>query len=124
MSSIICGKVRGCVPLAVMPQGATFPVFMSFKNDEEILELYDGMDILIAFYNSNHKLILKCSTDDGRICYNDSLYTILISHEESRHMIGKIYVELTLTANNGMEVYHGDKVVSIDFAPRMNNLIL
>lgn len=125
MSEITCSKKRPkVIPLSVHQQGDTFPVYMMFKDDDEIQKLYDGLSIVVAFYNSNHKLILKRSSDDGTVYYDEGLYTLIVSHEDSIRMVGRVYVELTLTANNGTEVYHGDKVVTVDFEPRMNNYIL
>lgn len=117
---------RQCEPksgfLAVRQQGDSFPAFMTLKDDGVISQLEEGYNIIVAFYNRYKVRICQFSTDAGTVTYDDGVFTLMVDHNVSVFMVGKVYVELTVTYST--EVYHGDKVVVLNFEPRMNNQIV
>ena len=113
-----CGRGNGVI--ATMQQGDTFPVYLAYKDDDVLSALENGWNIIAAFYNYKGELICEKRTARGEITVNDDgIYVFKVTHEESLNMLGKVGVELTLT--QGDDVYHGDKIVSVAFEPRMNN---
>jgi hypothetical protein len=103
-----------------MQTGDTFPVYLAYKDDDVLSALQSGWNIIAAFYNYKGELICEKRTERGEITVNeDGFYVFKVTHEESVKMLGKVGVELTLT--QGEDVYHGDKIVSVAFEPRMNN---
>lgn len=117
---------RKCEPksgfLAVKQQGDSFPVYMTLKDDGIISELEEGCNLIVAYYNRDKQLICRFSTDEGNVTYSDGLYTFKVNHDVSQFMVGKVSIELTITRNT--DIYHGDKVVAVNFEPRMNNKFL
>ena len=106
--------------IATMQTGDTFPVYLAYKDDDILSALEQGMNILAAFYDYKGQLICEKRTERDEITVNDDgFYVFKVTHEESVKMLGKVGVELTLT--QGEDVYHGDKIVSVAFEPRMNN---
>lgn len=106
--------------IANMQQGDTFPVYLAYKDDDVLSALQQGWNIIAAFYNYKGELICEKRTERGEITVNDDgIYVFKVTHDESLNMLGKVGVELTLT--QGDDVYHGDKIVSVAFEPRMNN---
>lgn len=113
-----CGRGNGL--LATMQTGDTFPVYLAYKDDDVLSALEQGWNILAAFYNYKGELICEKRTDRNEITINeDGIYQFKVTHEESMKMLGKVGIELTLTQSD--DVYHGDKIVSAAFEPRMNN---
>jgi hypothetical protein len=112
-----------------MQTGDTFPVYLAYKDDDVLSALENGWNIIAAFYNYKGELICEKRTKRGEITINeDGIYQFKVTHEESMKMIGKVGVELTLLENispyyqrEDNNVYHGDKIVSCVFEPRMNN---
>lgn len=112
-----------------MQQGDSYPVYLAYKDDDVLSALERGWNILAAFYNYKGELICEKRTDRGDIIVNeDGIYQFKVTHEESMKMLGKVGVELTLTDTISdiderlqRDVYHGDKIVSVAFEPRMNN---
>lgn len=117
---------RQCEPkrsfLAVKQQGDTFPVFMTLRDDGVISQLEEGCNLIVAFYNCYKERICQFSTDKGNVTYSDGIYTLLVGHNASRFMVGKVGVELTIT--QGDDVHNGDKVVALNFEPRLNNKLV
>lgn len=115
--------------LATMQTGDTFPVYLAYKDDDVLSALERGWNIIAAFYNYKGELICEKRTDRGEITVNeDGIYKFKVTHEESMKMLGKVGIELTLieaptTIHNSTDrnVYHGDKIVSAAFEPRLNN---
>ena len=119
------GGCGGAVMIATMQQGDTFPVYMSLKNDNAAAVLSKSQNLIIAFWDYKKQLICRGSTSDGSVIQGENgLYTYLVSHRDSVKMVGKVYIETTITDGGGVQVYHGDKVVSVVFEPRMNNEIV
>lgn len=119
-----CNCNNGCNGmLATMQTGDTFPIQIVIKDGDTVSQLEAGCRILVGIYDRKKQLLLKASTNDGRITYLNGVYTLTVRHEESLAMKGRVYVEFTIIAADGTEVYHGDKVVSIGFEPRNNNEI-
>lgn len=108
--------------LAVMQTGDTVPVQIVLKDGPTAVQLEEGSHILIGFYDAKRNLLLRVGTDDGRVTYSDGVYTVLVSHEESLRMKGKVSVELTVASDNGTVVYHGDRIPVVGFDGRMNNM--
>lgn len=112
-----------------MQTGDTFPVYLAYKDDDVLSALERGWNIIAAFYNYKGELICEKRTDRGEITVNeDGIYKFKVTHEESMKMLGKVGIELTLieaptTIHNSTDrnVYHGDKIVSAAFEPRLNN---
>ena len=116
-----CGRGNGVI--ATMQTGDTFPVYLLYKEDDVLSALQQGWNIIAAFYNYKGELICEKMTARGEITVNeDGFYVFKVTHEESVKMLGKVGVELTLTHND--DVYHGDKIVSVAFEPRMNNSLV
>ena len=120
MGSTCGGCGRGGV-IATMQTGDTFPVYLAYKDDDVLSALQSGWNIIAAFYNYKGELILRGSTDGGRITREDDCYVLTVTHAESLLMVGKVYLELTLTADNENDIYHGDRIITIEFEPRKNN---
>ena len=122
-----CGRGNGVI--ATMQQGDTFPVYLAYKDDDVLSALENGWNIIAAFYNYKGELICEKRTARGEITVNeDGVYVFKVTHDESVKMLGKVGVELTLTEvpttihdQKDRNVYHGDKIVSVAFEPRMNN---
>lgn len=114
-----CGRGNGV--LATMQTGDTFPVYLDFLNDEESAMLAEGYNLIAAMRDYKGELILRGSTDGGRITREDDYYKLEVAHAESLKMVGKVYLELTLTANDEQDIYHGDRIITIEFEPRQNN---
>lgn len=122
-----CNSDNGCNGmLATLQTGDTFPVYFALKDNGGETELPEGYDIIAGFYDRKKQLLLRASTDNGMITYDDvaNMYMAIVSHEESLLMKGTVYVELTLTENDKRKVYHGDKVVPVGFEMRNNNDII
>ena len=121
-----CGSGNGV--LATMQTGDSFPVYLLYKEDDIEAYLTKSDDIIIAFYDYKRDLVMKGSISDGRVKQfnegEDYQYIVNVTHKESLRMVGKVFVELTITEGNGKKVYHGDKVVTVSFEPRMNNTII
>lgn len=123
------GCCRGNGVIATMQTGDTFPVYLAYKDDDVLSALQSGWNIIAAFYNYKGELICEKRTAGGEITVNDDgFYVFKVTHEESVKMLGKVGVELTLTEapttihdQRDRNVYHGDKIVSVAFEPRMNN---
>jgi hypothetical protein len=111
-----------------MQTGDTFPVYLLYKEDDIEAYLTKADDLIIAFYDYKRDLVMKGSISDGRVeQFNegeDYQYIVNVTHKESLRMVGKVFVELTITEGNGKKVYNGDKVVTVSFEPRMNNTII
>lgn len=122
-----CGRGNGV--LATMQTGDTFPVYLAYKDDDVLSALEQGWNIIAAFYNYKGELICEKRTERGEITVNeDGFYVFKVTHEESVKMLGKVGIELTLIKITSelderiqRDVYHGDKIVSVAFEPRMNN---
>ena len=122
-----CGRGNGI--LATMQTGDTFPVYLAYKDDDVLSALERGWDIIAAFYNYKGELICEKRASRGEITIkDDNIYQFKVTHEESLNMLGKVGVELTLVEHEDvaidMNVYHGDKIVSLAFEPRMNNKLV
>lgn len=119
-----CGCRNGTI--ATLPNGNTFHVRLKLKDNGGESKLQEGCDIIAGFYDRKKQLLLRASTDNDRIKFDEeaNLYVIVVGHDESLLMKGTVYVELTLTENEKSNVYHGDKVVRIEFEPRVNNEII
>ena len=114
-----CGRGNGVI--ATMQTGDKFPVYFDFLNDEESSMLAEGYNLIAAMRDYKGELILRGSTDGGRITREDDYYKLEVAHAESLKMVGKVYLELTLTANEENDIYHGDRIITIVFEPRQNN---
>ena len=114
-----CGRGNGVI--ATMQTGDTFPVYFDFLNDEESSMLAEGYNLIAAMRDYKGELILRGSTDGGRITREDDCYVLTVTHAESLLMVGKVYLELTLTADNENDIYHGDRIITVEFEPRKNN---
>lgn len=114
-----CGRGNGV--LATMQTGDTFPVYFDVLDDEESSMLAEGYNLIAAMRDYKGELILRGSTDGGRITREDDYYVLTVTHAESLLMIGKVYLELTLTANEENDIYHGDRIITVEFEPRQNN---
>lgn len=115
-----CGR-NTCGYIATMQTGDTFPVYFDVLDDEESAMLAEGYNLIAAMRDYKGELILRGSTDGGRITREDDCYVITVTHAESLLMVGKVYLELTLTANEENDIYHGDRIITIVFEPRKNN---
>ena len=121
MGSSCGGCGNDCGVLATMQTGDTFPVYFDFLNDEESSMLAEGYNLIAAMRDYKGELILRGSTDGGRITRDDDYYVLTVTHAESLKMVGKVYLELTLTANEENDIYHGDRIITVEFEPRKNN---
>ena len=114
-----CGN--DCGALARKETGDTFDVYLDYLDDEQSSVLEAGYNLIAAIRDYKGDLILRGSTKGGRITRNDGYYVLSVTHAESLLMVGKVYLELTLTANNETDIYHGNRIVKIEFVPRRNN---
>ena len=114
-----CGRGNGVI--ATMQTGDTFPVYFDVLDDEESAMLAEGYNLIAAMRDYKGELILRGSTDGGRITREDDYYVLTVTHAESLLMVGKVYIELTLTADNENDIYHGDRIITVEFEPRQNN---
>ena len=114
-----CGRGNGVI--ATMQTGDTFPVYLDVLDDEESSMLAEGYNLIAAMRDYKGELILRGSTDGGRITRDDDYYVLTVTHAESLLMVGKVYIELTLTADNENDIYHGDRIITVEFEPRQNN---
>ena len=118
------GHGRSKAPLAVIPQGNSFPVFFTCKNYREEIELIqDGWVMTAAFYDNKGNLLAKGSTKDGRITLSGSRYVLSVTHAESAGMSGAVALEISFDGPLE-EVHHGHQVVRVDFTKRNNNRII
>lgn len=125
-----CGRGNGVI--ATMQTGDTFPVYLAYKDDDVLSALQSGWNIIAAFYNYKGELICEKRTERGEITINeDGIYKFKVTHKESMKMLGKVGIELTLIeapitihSMKDRNVYHGDKIVSVSFEPRMNNKLV
>lgn len=124
MGSSCSGCGSGAVMIATMQQGDTFPVYSKPYNDEEIKLLDNGWDYIMCFRDYKGNLLLKASLKGGRITVDGTMYVLRVEHAESMKMLGKVYVETTVTSDNESNVYHGDRIFTMQFEPRKNNEII
>jgi hypothetical protein len=104
-----------------MQTGDSFDVYFDMLDDEESAMLAEGYNLIAAMRDYKGELILKGSTDGGRITREDDYYKLEVAHAESLKMVGKVFLELTLTANEEADIYHGDRIITVEFEPRQNN---
>lgn len=120
-----CGRGNGV--LATMQTGDTFPVYLAYKEDDIEAALGAGESILMAVYDYKGNRAMTFSTAEGNITLTeDGYYKLMVTHEQSMMLVGKAYIELTITdeGQTPLAVYHGDKVTTMEFEPRRNNEIV
>ncbi len=116
-----CNCNNGCNGiLATMQTGDTFTVQIVLRNGDSIAQITDG-DIVVGFYDNKKNLLVSRSTADGGITYDNGVYTLTVSHDESLLMKKAVFMETSITSGSGELVYHGDKVIGIGFEARENN---
>ncbi len=88
----------------------------------------DGLDtsmlrIDVGLWNTRGQLAAHFSTGDGTVvAQGDGTYRVLLLHQLTKHLTGRILVEITASLGNG--VSHADRKLAIIFEPRYNNRIL
>lgn len=114
-----CNGFCGGDVLCTLQQGDTVTIHLVYKDDETPILIGGNEKILISFWDYKGDLIHQATIGET----DESSYVYKIEHEVSANMVGIVNVELTLIDNDytPLAVYHGDKVVSINFEPRRNN---
>lgn len=122
-----CGCNSGCngaENIGGFQTGDTVPLQLKYMDEDGVITIDEGYDVLVAFYDYKRNLIAKGSISDGRLLFVDDHYEILIDHEESMKMMGKVIVEITVYKPDASNVDHSDKIFSMTFENRENNKLI
>jgi len=118
------GSCNGMENIGGFQTGDTVPLQLKYMDEDGVIPIDEGYDVLVAFYDYKRNLITKGSISDGRLTFVDDHYEILIDHEESMKMIGKVVVEITVYKHDTSNVDHSDKLFSMAFDNRENNKLI
>lgn len=122
-----CGCNSGCngaENIGGFQTGDTVPLQLKYMEDGTAIPVEEGYDVLVAFYDYKRNLITKGSISDGRLVFNEDHYDMVIYHDESLKMVGKVIVEVTIHKEDNSDVDHSDKMFTMTFEDRENNKLI
>lgn len=106
-------------------EGETFGMLFEYSEDDVQMPFPKDFDLIVGFYDMAGVLLKAAKVSDNTITYNkNGICAMQVSHEESKRMKGRVFMELTVTDSQHNIVDHSVDIVKMVGRPRNNNRLI